>query len=164
MKPTLSLLDPLAAREVAIHITLPPGDEPREGRPVLMSVGSGGQAPLFREGRLSDLAELITDAWATFGARVELQAAQTANDTETAVIATADVGNANDANGTDDSTVETAASTSAVPAGSNADQRQRCGHCRNGAGAAANGRFEPVTAPDRYPAAAAGRAGGTADL
>ena len=64
MKPTLSVLDPLAAREVSIHITLPPSDEPRDGRPVLVSVGSAGQMPLFREGKLADVAELIRDAWA----------------------------------------------------------------------------------------------------
>jgi hypothetical protein len=91
MKPTLSVLDPLAAREVAIHITLPPSDEPRDGRPVLVSVGSAGQAPLFQKGKLADVADLIGDGWAAFGARVELQAAQTETDTETAVIATADV-------------------------------------------------------------------------
>jgi len=123
MKPTLSVLDPLAACEVAIHITLPPSDEPRDDRPVLVSLGSGGQAPLFREGRLADVAELIADAWAAFGARVELQAARTTNDTETAVIATVDVGYANDANdangaadasGTDNIAAETAASTGSV--------------------------------------------------
>ena len=70
MKPILSVLDPLAAREVSIHITLPPSDEPRDGRPVLVSVGSAGQMPLFREGKLADLAELIRDAWAAFGTRV----------------------------------------------------------------------------------------------
>jgi hypothetical protein len=102
MKPTLSVLDPLAAREVAIHITLPSSDEPRDGRPVLVSVGSAGQTPLFREGKLADVAELIRDGWAAFGARVELQAAPTATDTETAVIATADVGYANDANDTNE--------------------------------------------------------------
>ena len=91
MKPTLSVLDPLAAREVAIHITLPPSDEPRDGRPVLVSVGSAGQAPLFQEGKLADVADLIGDGWAAFAARVEMQAAQTATDTETAVIATVDV-------------------------------------------------------------------------
>ena len=100
MKPTLSVLDPLAAREVAIHITLPPSDEPRDGRPVLVSVGSAGQAPLFQEGKLADVADLIGDGWAAFGARVELQAAQTDADTETAVIATAAVGD--EASSTDD--------------------------------------------------------------
>jgi hypothetical protein len=32
MKPTLSVLDPLAAREMAINITMPPSDEPRDDR------------------------------------------------------------------------------------------------------------------------------------
>lgn len=91
MKPTLPVLDPLAARAVAIHITLPPSDAPRDDRPVLVSLGSEGQAPLFRDGKLADVADLIGDGWAAFGARVELQAAQTETDTETAVIATADV-------------------------------------------------------------------------
>jgi hypothetical protein len=100
MKLTLPVLDPLAACEVAIHITLPPSDAPRDGQPVLVSVGSAGQAPLFQEGKLADVADLIGDGWAAFGARVELQAAQTDADTETAVIATADVGD--EASSTDD--------------------------------------------------------------
>ena len=91
MKPTLPVLDPLAGREVAIHITLPPSDAPRDDRPVLVSLGSAGQPPLFREGTLANVADLIGDGWAAFAARVELEAVPTAAATETAVIATADV-------------------------------------------------------------------------
>jgi hypothetical protein len=95
----LILTDPLAAQPVTIMITLPAAESPRDERPALVSIGSDGQSPVFRQGVLADVAALIDEAWTAFGVREELLAAQAqaalAGASETAgaeTIATAAVG------------------------------------------------------------------------
>jgi hypothetical protein len=95
----LALTDPLAGQPVTIMITLPATTAPREERPALVSIGSDGQSPVFKQGVLADVATLIDEAWTAFGVREELRAAQAqaalAGASETAeaeTIATAVVG------------------------------------------------------------------------
>jgi hypothetical protein len=95
----LTLTDPLAAQPVTIMITLPAAESPRDERPALVSIGSDGRSPVFRQGVLADVAALIDEAWTAFGVREELRAAQAraalAGASETAeaeTIATAAVG------------------------------------------------------------------------
>jgi hypothetical protein len=95
----LILTDPLAAQPVTIMITLPVAESPRDERPALVSIGSDGRSPVFRQGVLADVAALIDEAWTAFGVREELLAAQAraalAGASETAepeTIATAAVG------------------------------------------------------------------------
>jgi hypothetical protein len=95
----LTLTDPLAAQPVTIMITLPAAESPRDERPALVSIGSDGQSPVFRQGVLADVAALIDEAWTAYGVREELLAAQAraalagASETgEAETIATAAVG------------------------------------------------------------------------
>ena len=70
----LTLTDPLAGQPVTIVITLPPADGPVAERPALLSLGGGGQTPVFRQGPLTDLPALIDDAWTAYGLQLELAA------------------------------------------------------------------------------------------
>jgi hypothetical protein len=95
----LTLTDPLAAQPVTIMITLPAAESPRDERPALVSIGSDGRSPVFKQGVLADVAALIDEAWTAYGVREELRAAQAraalAGASETAeaeTIATAAVG------------------------------------------------------------------------
>jgi hypothetical protein len=72
----LTLTDPLAAQPVTIMITLPAAESPRDDRPALVSIGSDGRSPVFRQGVLADVAALIDEAWTAYGVREELLAAQ----------------------------------------------------------------------------------------
>jgi hypothetical protein len=94
MNPTLSVTDPLAEAEVTIVITLPAPAEPavRDERTALVTVGVAGRPPVGQNGRFADLPHLIGSAWTAFSARMELQAAQTEDGAEEAVIAAAEVG------------------------------------------------------------------------
>jgi hypothetical protein len=67
-----------AGREATIVVTLPAHDGPRPTRPALVSLGAAGQTPVFQEGGLADVADLIDQAWQTFGLQLELAAAPTA--------------------------------------------------------------------------------------
>jgi hypothetical protein len=72
----LTLTDPLAAQPVTIMITLPAAESPRHERTALVSIGSDGCSPVFRQGVLADVAALIDEAWTAFVVREELLAAQ----------------------------------------------------------------------------------------
>jgi hypothetical protein len=95
----LTLTDPLAAQPVTIMTTLPAAESPRDERPALVSIGSDGQSPVFKQGVLADVAALIDQAWTAYGVRAELQAAQAqaaeadlpaaAADSDTETVATA---------------------------------------------------------------------------
>jgi hypothetical protein len=94
MNTSLTITDPLAEAEVTIVVTLPAPAEPtaRDERPVLVTVGVAGRPPVGQNGRFADLPHLIGSAWTAFSARMELQAAQTEDGAEEAVIAAAEVG------------------------------------------------------------------------
>jgi hypothetical protein len=84
----LTLTDPLAGQPVTVVITLPPTDGPAAERPALLSLGGGGQTPVFRQGLLADLPALIDEAWTAYGLQREL-AAVTVGEEPAAVAATA---------------------------------------------------------------------------
>jgi hypothetical protein len=55
MNTTLTVDDPLAGREVTIVITLSAGEQPRDERPMLLSLGMAGQRPVIQTGVLGDV-------------------------------------------------------------------------------------------------------------
>ena len=77
----LTVTDPLSDQNVSILITLPAGTQPREKRPLLLSLGTAGRPPVTRSGTLADVAALIHEAWTAFGLKVEL--ADQRDETET---------------------------------------------------------------------------------
>ena len=95
MNSPLTVDDPLAGQEVTIVVTLPAGDEPRDERPILVSLGVAGQPPIIKIGTFADAPSLINEAWAAFGVRAQLAGAvPTEPETETAdeeLVATAAV-------------------------------------------------------------------------
>jgi hypothetical protein len=70
----LTIDDPLAGQEVVIVVTVAAGDGPRDGRPVLVSLGLTGQPPIIRTGTFADALALIHTAWAAFGVRAQVAA------------------------------------------------------------------------------------------
>ena len=68
---TLTVNDPLAGQEVTIIITLAPGEQPREERPVLVSVGLAEQLPVISTGTFGKIPALINEAWTAFGVRAQ---------------------------------------------------------------------------------------------
>ena len=91
MNPTLSVEDPLADKEVTIIITVAASEQPRDQRPVMVSLGVAEQLPAIKTGAFDDIPTLIHEAWTTFGVR--LQVAEAASEGETVteeqVVATA---------------------------------------------------------------------------
>jgi hypothetical protein len=84
MNTTLTVDDPLAGQEVTIVVTLPAGDELRDERPILVSLGVTGQPPIIKTGTFADAPSLINEAWTAFGIRTQVAgAAQTEPETET---------------------------------------------------------------------------------
>ena len=69
----LSVSDPLAEQEVTIVIRVRPDNVQRPARTALVSVGTGGQPPMFVSGVLEDVADLIQQAWLAYGVRTDLQ-------------------------------------------------------------------------------------------
>jgi hypothetical protein len=74
MNTSLSIEDPLAGQEVTIVITLAAGEQPRDERPALVSVGVAGQPPVTKSGTLGQTAALINQAWSAFGVQSQLAA------------------------------------------------------------------------------------------
>ena len=95
MNSPLTVDDPLAGQEVTIVVTMPAGDELRDERPVLVSLGITGQLPIIKTGTFADAPTLISEAWTAFGVRAQVAGAAPADpDTETAseeLVATAAV-------------------------------------------------------------------------
>jgi hypothetical protein len=93
MNTQLTVNDPLAGQEVTIIITLAAGEQPREERPVLVSVGLAEQMPVLRTGTFGDVPALINEAWTAFGVRA--QTAEVAEKAEAVsketVVATAEI-------------------------------------------------------------------------
>ena len=93
MNSNLTVNDPLAGQEVTIIITLTAGEQPREERPVLVSVGLAEQMPVIRTGTFGTVPALINEAWTAFGVRA--QTAEIAGEvepvTEEKVVATAEI-------------------------------------------------------------------------
>ena len=64
----LAVTDPLAGQTVTLLITVAATGQPRDARPVLVSVAPAGQLPALRHGRFGDLPALIDAAWTTASA------------------------------------------------------------------------------------------------
>lgn len=64
-KKSLTLDDPLAGQTVTLLITVAATGQPRDARPVLVSVAPAGQMPALRHGRFGGLPALIDAAWTT---------------------------------------------------------------------------------------------------
>jgi hypothetical protein len=78
---TLTVDDPLAGQEVTIVITLPRqsrGEQSRDERPALVSLGLAGQLPVSKSGLFGDAPALINELWAAFGLRWKTEAARAA--------------------------------------------------------------------------------------
>lgn len=95
MKTNLTVLDPLAAQDVTISITVAASALPRDERPLLISVGVAEQLPVLKTGVWGEVMALIHEAWTAFG--VQAQLAKVASPSEIAheeqVIAAAAVEN-----------------------------------------------------------------------
>jgi hypothetical protein len=95
MNTNLTVNDPLAGQEVTIIITLAAGEQPREERPTLVSVGLAKQMPVIKTGVFGDMPALINEAWTAFG--VQAQTAEIVQEvelvTEEKVVATAETEN-----------------------------------------------------------------------
>ncbi|MCC6607967.1 MAG: hypothetical protein IT327_32475 [Anaerolineae bacterium] len=76
MNTTLTVDDPLADQEVTIVITVAVGEQARDERMALMSVGVTGQPPVTRIGPFGQVTALIDEAWTAFGVQAQLAAAQ----------------------------------------------------------------------------------------
>lgn len=76
MNTTLTVDDPLADQEVTIVITLAVGEQARDERMALMSVGVTGQPPVTKTGPFGQVTALIDEAWTAFGVQAQVAAAQ----------------------------------------------------------------------------------------
>ena len=72
MNTNLSVVDPLAGQEVTIVVTLAAGDQVREERPALVSIGVAEQLPVQKTGTFGEIPALIDQAWTAFGVRVQV--------------------------------------------------------------------------------------------
>jgi hypothetical protein len=84
----LEVPDPLADQAVTIVVRVQADNDQRAERTVLVTVGLPNQVPVLVTGRLTDLLDLIDQAWLRYGARSPVPTATTAT-----VVATAVVGN-----------------------------------------------------------------------
>jgi hypothetical protein len=75
MNASLSVEDPLADVPVTIVIQLPAGREPQAERAALLALGVEGEPPVFKCGRLANVAALVEQAWLEYGLRRELAVA-----------------------------------------------------------------------------------------
>lgn len=76
MNLNLSFTDPLADQVVTIVITLAIGEQVRDERMALMSLGITGQPPVTRIGPFGQVTALIDQAWTAFGVQAQVAAAQ----------------------------------------------------------------------------------------
>jgi len=72
MHSPLAVDDPLAGQEVTIVVTLPIGDQLRDERPALVSLGVARQPPIIKTGTFADAPTLINEAWYAFGVRAQV--------------------------------------------------------------------------------------------
>ncbi|MCP5011047.1 MAG: hypothetical protein GY942_13780 [Aestuariibacter sp.] len=72
MNTNLTVTDPLAEQEVTIIITFPASTQPRDERPVLISVGVAEQLPMTKTGKFGEMATLIDEAWTAFSVRAQV--------------------------------------------------------------------------------------------
>lgn len=79
MNTTLTVDDPLAGQVVTIVITLAAGEQPRDERPALVSLGVPGQRPVIKSGLFGRMPTLIHAAWTAFA--VQAQTAEEAAET-----------------------------------------------------------------------------------
>lgn len=77
MNTNLSVDDPLAKQEVTIVITLAAGEQARDERPALVSVGVAGQPPVTRTGTFNQMTALVDEAWTAFGVQAQVTAKNT---------------------------------------------------------------------------------------
>ncbi|MCP4415367.1 MAG: hypothetical protein GY805_02010, partial [Chloroflexi bacterium] len=95
MKTNLTVNDPLAEQEVNIIITLTASPQPRDERPVMVSIGVAEQMPISKIGTFGNLQTLIDEAWTAFGVQTQVAAATSVAKAETVaeeqVIATASI-------------------------------------------------------------------------
>lgn len=82
MNTILTVDDPLANQEVTVVITLAASHQPRDERPILISLGTPEHLPILKSGLLADVRDLIREAWTAFGLHVQLDEAS--SDTESA--------------------------------------------------------------------------------
>lgn len=91
MNTNLTVADPLADQDVTIIITLAAGEQLRDERSALVSLGVAEQLPVIKTGTFGNVPALINAAWTAFG--VQAQVADAAADGETVaeeqVVATA---------------------------------------------------------------------------
>jgi hypothetical protein len=93
MNTTLTVDDPLTGQEVTIAITLLAGEQPRDERHTLVSLGIAGQVPIIKTGVFGNVLILINEAWIAFGVQAQLEAARVQDViTEEQVVATAATG------------------------------------------------------------------------
>lgn len=71
----LAVEDSLANQDVTILITVIGGEQPRDERPTLVSVGVAEQAPAIKTGLFGALPTLIADAWTAFAWQMQLPVA-----------------------------------------------------------------------------------------
>lgn len=92
MNANLTVADPLADQEVTIIITLAAGEQLRDERPAMISVGVAEQLPVIKTGTFGDVSALINEAWTAFGVRAQVVEAAAEGETvaEEQVVATAD--------------------------------------------------------------------------
>ncbi len=76
MNTTLTVDDPLADQEVTIVITVTVGEQARDERMALMSLGVTGQPPVTKTGPFGQVTALIDEAWTAFGVQAQVAAAQ----------------------------------------------------------------------------------------
>lgn len=91
MNTNLTVSDPLAEQEVTIVVTLAAGEQVRDERSALVSVGVTGQPPVTRTGTFGQIATLIGKAWTAFGVQAQVTAAQGTEATELATISDGDL-------------------------------------------------------------------------
>ena len=89
MKSPLTVNDPLAEQEVSIIVTLTANEQPRDQRPVMISVGVAKQMPVIKSGTFGEMLTLIDEAWTAFGVRTEAARSEVETVMEEHVVATA---------------------------------------------------------------------------
>lgn len=87
MNTALTVDDPLADQEITIAVTLLAGEQPRDERHTLVSLGVAGQVPVIRTGVFGDMPALINEAWTAFGVQAQLAAAAAQEVVATQVVA-----------------------------------------------------------------------------
>lgn len=100
----LTVIDPLADQEVAVVVRVLPDNTQRPARTTLVSVGTAGEPPVFISGVLEDVADLIRQAWLSYGVQVEMResAAEDVTAAGAETVAEATLGNETNETGGDE--------------------------------------------------------------